>query len=123
VKYQIRRVFILGPSHHAHLSKCSISPFDTLETPLGELLVDSTVRSELLATNCFTLAAPDIDTEEHSIEMHLPFLAQAMAGVAPGSFTVIPIIIDGFPPAELTRAAQELCKYTEDPGTLFIVSR
>lgn len=35
-----RRVFVLGPSHHAYLEGCALTPFHALDTPLGALSVD-----------------------------------------------------------------------------------
>jgi len=119
----VRRVFVLGPSHHAHLKQCSITPFDMLATPLGNLRVDKEVRDALLATGLFSLATEDVDTEEHSIEMHLPFLKKAMLEVPEESFSVITIMVDGFPPETLARAASALMPYAQEPGTLFIISR
>lgn len=35
-----RRVFILGPSHHVHLSCCGLSPAEIYRTPLYDLKID-----------------------------------------------------------------------------------
>lgn len=35
-----RRVFILGPSHHVHLSCCALSPAEIYRTPLYDLRID-----------------------------------------------------------------------------------
>lgn len=35
-----RRVFILGPSHHAYLDGCALTKCGTYATPVGDLPVD-----------------------------------------------------------------------------------
>jgi MEMO1 family protein len=35
-----RRVFLLGPSHHAYLSNCALTKSKYYETPLGNLEID-----------------------------------------------------------------------------------
>lgn len=35
-----RRVFILGPSHHVHLTCCGLSPAEIYRTPLYDLKID-----------------------------------------------------------------------------------
>lgn len=45
---EIKRVFILGPSHHVYLPNCAVSEMETLETPLGSLRVDREVTDRLL---------------------------------------------------------------------------
>ena len=123
VAHSIKRVFVLGPSHHAHLQKCSITPFDTLSTPLGNLRVDREVRDALIATGLFCLASPDVDMEEHSIEMHLPYLKKALLEIPEEAFSVVPVMVDGFSKETLAEAAAALTSYAQEPGTLFIVSR
>lgn len=46
----ISRVFILGPSHHVHLSECALSEATQCATPLGTLPVDTAVVAELSKT-------------------------------------------------------------------------
>lgn len=35
-----RRVFILGPSHHAYLDGCAVTKCSTYATPVGDLPID-----------------------------------------------------------------------------------
>ncbi|KAG5194304.1 hypothetical protein JEQ12_013101 [Ovis aries] len=56
-----RRIFILGPSHHASLSRCALS-----------------IYGELWKTGMFECMSLQTDEDEHSIEMHLPYTAKAM---------------------------------------------
>ncbi len=49
----IRRVFILGPSHHVALDGCALTSATHLATPLGPLVVDVEVTRDLLSTVCW----------------------------------------------------------------------
>ena len=111
----------MGPSHHAHLKKCSISNFDYLATPLGPLTVDTIVRNELISTGMFELLRNDVDEEEHSIEMHLPLLAKAMEGAS--DYKIVPIMVDALNKSLLDLTSAALTQYAKQPGNVFIISR
>jgi len=68
------RVFLLGPSHHVYLPGCALSQCDQYATPLGNLVLDRDTLDELAATKKFTWMGKDVDEDEHSIEMHLPYV-------------------------------------------------
>lgn len=72
----IRRIFVIGPLHHARLvgNPMACSGFRALKTPLGSLEVDMTFIEELKLTLNLNYIDPDIDQDEHSIEMQFPFL-------------------------------------------------
>jgi hypothetical protein len=63
----IRRVFVLGPSHHVFLRACATSAATSYETPLGELPVDVATTKALQATSQFKVMSPETDGAEHSI--------------------------------------------------------
>ncbi|KAJ2614789.1 hypothetical protein H4S08_001549 [Coemansia sp. RSA 1365] len=44
----VKRVFLLGPSHHAYLEKCALSRCTEYETPLGNIQVDREIRAVML---------------------------------------------------------------------------
>ena len=71
----MKRIFLLGPSHHYHLRGCALSSCAVCETPVGNLTVDSAVVAELHKTGKFEKLDPHADEEEHSLEMHMPYLA------------------------------------------------
>jgi predicted class III extradiol MEMO1 family dioxygenase len=96
-------VFVLGPSHHVYLRNCALSTQTHYETPVGDLTLDlegnplprhrsltrigsqtnalrppppTPVMAELMATGHFGTMEKDVDEDEHSIEMQLPYLAK-----------------------------------------------
>lgn len=70
-------MFILGPSHVCATRECLLPNYDTYETPLGNLPLDLSVVEDLHKTGLFGLADPEDEINEHSIEMHLPFIYKA----------------------------------------------
>ena len=46
----VRRVFVLGPSHNVYLANCAVTRCSSYSTPLGDIPIDAGVRSELLAS-------------------------------------------------------------------------
>jgi AmmeMemoRadiSam system protein B len=82
----VKRVIALGVNHWARGHRASLSPWQTWRTPLGEVAVDQKL-SEILAAQVefLKLDAPG-HAQEHSIEVHLPFLERIL-----GDFTFLPI--------------------------------
>ncbi|KAG6465413.1 hypothetical protein O3G_MSEX015133 [Manduca sexta] len=74
----VKRIFILGPSHHVRLGGCALSSLDKYQTPLYDLTIDKQIYAELEATRQFERMDVQTDEEEHSIEMHLPYIAKVM---------------------------------------------
>lgn len=108
----VRRVIILGVNHWARGHRASLSPWQTWRTPLGEVAVDQK-RSEILAA-LVKFLKPDAPAhaQEHSIEVHLPFLERVL-----GDFTFLPISLSHLSEqecAELGASIADLCKTDAD---------
>jgi AmmeMemoRadiSam system protein B len=71
---RISRIFILGPSHHVYLPDCALTAQREYETPLGNLRIDDECVAELYKTGAFKTMSQEVDEDEHSIEMHLPYI-------------------------------------------------
>ncbi|TPX58182.1 hypothetical protein PhCBS80983_g03287 [Powellomyces hirtus] len=118
---QIERVFILGPSHHYYLSGCALSPCSVYATPLGNLTLDTEVMAALEATGKFETMTKDQDEDEHSIEMHLPYVYHIMASTQ-RTPKIVPILIGSLTPSLETTYGALLAPYLRSPSTLFVVS-
>lgn len=105
----VRRVFILGPSHHVHLKACAVSGASVCETPVGNLTVDEAVRAELLTNPLFQRMTQGVDEDEHSIEMHLPYVAHVI-GSKPG-ITIVPVMVGALDPAQEAEYGRYVCVY------------
>lgn len=90
----VRRVVLAGPAHFVPVHGVALSSADAFATPLGPVAVDEDARARAL-----TIAGAAIDdlahAEEHSLEVHLPFLIEVL-----GAVRVLPVLVgrDG-PPA------------------------
>jgi len=117
----IKRVFILGPSHHVYMSGCAVTQTVTYETPLYNLTVDTKVTDELLATGKFEKMSISTDEDEHSIEMHLPYIAKVMKSKK-DDFKVVPILVGSTNHEKERMYGEILSKYLKDPENLFVIS-
>eukprot|EP00052_Salpingoeca_macrocollata_P001572 m.26302 g.26302 ORF g.26302 m.26302 type:complete len:291 (-) comp11492_c0_seq1:20-892(-) len=115
----VKRVFILGPSHHVYLRNCALTQQQVYETPLGPLQIDAATVKELHATGLFGTMSKQEDEDEHSIEMHLPYIAQVMKGQ---EFSIVPILVGSLSTADEAKYGKLLRPYLLDPHTLFVVS-
>lgn len=67
-------VIVLHPSHHVYLDRCAVSGATSIQTPLGDIPVNNSIREELLQTGEFAIMTKETDEKEHSGEMQYPFI-------------------------------------------------
>jgi len=115
----ISRVFLLGPSHHYYTPKCALTRATVYCTPIGDLPVDQEVIEELNATGKFEYMDLSVDEAEHSMEMHLPYLAKVFQG---HTVKVVPILVGALSSQNEAMYGQLLSKYVDDPTNFFSVS-
>ncbi|KAK4758684.1 hypothetical protein SAY87_019985 [Trapa incisa] len=115
----ISRIFLLGPSHHYYTPKCALSTATVYKTPIGDLPIDLEVIEELKATGKFESMNLQIDEEEHSMEMHLPYLAKVFEGFP---VKVVPILVGAVKSDNEAMYGRLLAKYVDDPNNFFSVS-
>jgi len=86
-KHKITKVVLLGPSHKVAFKGIAAPSSDKFCTPLGEISLD--VESiKFLAAMDDILFMDQAHTQEHSLEVHLPFLQRAF-----GTFELIPLVV------------------------------
>nr|XP_015834515.1 PREDICTED: protein MEMO1-like isoform X2 [Tribolium castaneum] len=117
----VKKIFILGPSHHFGLSGCALTTATYYKTPLYDLLVDSKVNSELQRTGQFELLDLNVDEKEHSIEMQLPYVAKVMECYK-DQFTIVPILVGTLSAEKHLNYGKIFVNYLKDPENLFIIS-
>ena len=118
--FQVKRIFVLGPSHHVRLSGCAVSACTKYATPFYSLNIDRGVNEELMNTGEFEVMTLEADEDEHSIEMHLPFIARVMQNNR--DFTVVPILVGSLSPDKESKYGRIFAKYLSDPSNLFVIS-
>lgn len=116
---QVRRVFLLGPSHHHYSKHCLLSPAEAYSTPLGDAELDQQVYSELQATGKFAAMERGVDETEHSMELHLPYIMHVMRG---RRFTLVPIMVGALSAISEGAYGRLLARYLDDPANLFVIS-
>ncbi|KAH9760541.1 protein memo1 [Citrus sinensis] len=115
----ISRVFLLGPSHHYYTPKCALSTATVYKTPIGDLPLDLEVIEELKATGKFELMDICVDEAEHSMEMHLPYLAKVFEG---HPIKIVPILVGAVNAENEAMYGRLFAKYVDDPSNFFSVS-
>jgi len=118
---RVRRIFILGPSHHERLSGCALSGAERYQTPIGDLVLDQQVYGELYKTGMFETMNLSTDEKEHSIEMQLPYIAKVMESRA-GQFTIVPVLVGSLSTSNEQKYGQLFSKFLADPDNLFVIS-
>jgi AmmeMemoRadiSam system protein B len=99
---QPQRVVVLGPSHFVQLDGCAVSGAEAWTTPLGNVLVDETLRDAAIAAGC--RIDDEAHASDHAIEVVLPFLQR----VCDSALTVLPIAVGRCDPGEVARLLTRL---------------
>jgi len=114
---EYKRIFIIASSHRAHFNGASIYNIGYYETPLGIVKVDIDFASKLIEeNNCFSYFKY-AHTEEHSLEVQLPFLQHHYKK----DISLVPIVIGTDNISEIKQVAEVLAPYFNDEN-LFVIS-
>ncbi len=109
----IKKVVLLGPSHRVAFRGLAISSADYFQTPLGEVALDRVTLNRLLSLDpVVQLDAAHHD--EHSVEVHLPFLQAVL-----DDFTLIPLVVGEASPADVCDVLDAIWG---GPETLIVIS-
>lgn len=109
----IRRVILLGPTHHVPVAGLALPGAHAFETPLGRIPVDEAgvQRVQHLPQ---VKTSPLAHAYEHSLEVQLPFLQLTL-----GDFQLVPFAVGHPSPEEV---AEVLDLLWGGPETLIVVS-
>lgn len=77
--------------------------------------------SDLSATGKFEMMSQQVDEEEHSIEMHLPYIAKVMESKR-GSFAIVPVMVGATSHQRQQEYGKIFSPYLADPENLFVIS-
>lgn len=107
------RVVLLGPTHRVRVRGLALPAAATFATPIGEIALDRGAGEALrrLPQICVSDQAHAL---EHSLEVHLPFLQQALA-----DFTLVPLAVGE---ASVQEVAEVLDLLWGGDETLIVVS-
>ncbi|HVP90411.1 MAG TPA: AmmeMemoRadiSam system protein B [Terriglobales bacterium] len=86
-------VVVIGPSHHAAFTGCSIYAGAGFATPLGVVPVDQALARALTRASGFDYVPeaydnPGAEVQEHSVEVQVPFIQRALPGAK-----IVPVVM------------------------------
>lgn len=84
---RVTRVVLLGPTHRVAVRGLAHPGCRWFETPLGKVEIDQGALARLAALPQ-VVASPAAHAQEHSLEVHLPFLQIVL-----GEFTLLPLAV------------------------------
>jgi len=109
----IRRVVLLGPTHRVAVAGLALTEANTLATPLGPVAVDSAAVAKI-ADLPQVVASDRVHAQEHSLEVHLPFLQRTL-----DDFRIVPLAVGHAAPEDV---AEVLDRLWGGPETLIVIS-
>mgnify|MGYP003633903635 FL=1 len=110
---RIKRVILLGPCHRVAVNGLALSGADAFDTPLGPVEIDKAAAA-LIADLPQVQVFDETHAQEHSLEVHLPFLMSVL-----DDFKVLPLVVGQ---ATTGQVAEVLEKLWGGPETLIVVS-
>ncbi|NKB56594.1 MAG: AmmeMemoRadiSam system protein B [Alphaproteobacteria bacterium] len=84
---RIERVVLLGPAHRLAFTGLAAPEADAFKTPLGLVSIDKDAVASI-ADMPQVARRDDAHSEEHSLEVHLPFLQELL-----GDFMLVPLVV------------------------------
>lgn len=110
---RVQRVVLLGPAHRVALRGLALPGASRFRTPLGDVAVDRAAVDSLLDLSQVKINDA-AHAQEHSLEVHLPFLQTLLP-----EFSLVPIVVGQSGPDEV---AEVLRRLWGGPETLIVVS-
>ena len=110
---EIERVVLLGPSHRVGFYGLAATGADYYEMPFGRIPVDREATEKLLHLPQIMIFEA-AHAEEHSLEVHLPFLQETL-----GVFKLVPLVVGGATDEEVAEVLEHLWG---GPETLIVIS-
>lgn len=110
---RIRRVVLLGPCHRVAVRGLAVSSADRFATPLGQVPVDGEGIEQALALAQVSVVEAT-HADEHSLEVHLPFLQALFA-----HFKLVPMVVGQ---ASADEVAEVLERLWGGPETIIVIS-
>jgi AmmeMemoRadiSam system protein B/AmmeMemoRadiSam system protein A len=110
---QVKRVVLLGPAHRVAVRGLALPEADHFASPLGEVTLDQQAI-ESLSGLPQVVVSDAAHAQEHSLEVHLPFLQVVL-----GEFKLVPLVVGAATPDEVAEVLERLWG---GPETLIVIS-
>jgi hypothetical protein len=113
IREQIKRVILLGPSHHVAFHGVAAPTSESFETPLGTVPIDQQALQQIQdLPQVWLMDEPH--QAEHSLEVQLPFLQTVL-----NEFTLLPLVVGQ---ADAHSVAEVLEQLWGGAETLIVIS-
>jgi MEMO1 family protein len=112
-KDTVKRVVLLGPAHRVAFRGIAVPSVAAFDTPLGPVPLDAEAINSIKAFST-VLESDKAHAQEHSLEVHLPFLQRIL-----GDFSLVPLCVGD---ADATDVAEVLEHLWGGPETLIVIS-
>lgn len=112
-KDEIKRVVLLGPAHRVYVKGLALSSATSFATPLGKVKLDLESLQRLKQLPSVSVV-DEAHAQEHSLEVHLPFLQSTLK-----DFILVPIVVGDVTTKEVTQVLELLWGGGE---TLIVIS-
>jgi len=109
----ISRVVLLGPCHRVAVRGLAVPTVDAFASPLGDVPLDKRTIARLLEMPQVS-AFDATHKDEHSLEVHLPFLQSVL-----GDFELVPLVVGD---ASIEDVSEVLDAVWGGPETLIVIS-
>lgn len=109
----IRRIILLGPTHRIAVRGLAVPSSEFFATPLGNVRIDGEARAAI-ASLPQVVISDAAHAQEHSLEVHLPFLQTVL-----DDFAVLPLAVGHASPHAVAEVIERLWGGDE---TLIVVS-
>ena len=113
LKDNIKRVVLIGPAHRVGFSGIASSSADYFETPLGAIPLDKDGIKQLQKFAHIKIF-DEAHAQEHSLEVHLPFLQMTL-----NDFSLVPLIVGE---SDAQSVADVIEYFWQDTSTFFVIS-
>ncbi|MEL0107206.1 MAG: AmmeMemoRadiSam system protein B [Rhodospirillaceae bacterium] len=110
---KIKRVVLLGPCHRVPVQGIALSGAESFATPLGNVPIDQEACRAISGMRQVQIFDAS-HAEEHSLEVQLPFLQEAL-----GPFQLVPLAVGSASPEDVAAVLERLWG---GPETLIVVS-
>ncbi len=110
-------VVVVAPSHRVHFQGASVYDRGGFETPLGIIPVDKELCRKIMAESEILRFLPQGHSQEHSLEVQLPFLQEAL-----GKFSLVPIVIGDQSFATCRKTGEAIARGVKGKNVLLVAS-
>lgn len=110
-------VMVIAPSHRAYFPGASVDSKEGYRTPLGVVPVEMGIANQLMGKSPLISHYPQAHTQEHSLEVQLPFLQVIFK-----EFMLIPIVMGDQDLTTCEKVAQTIAEVIKGHDILIVAS-